>query len=120
MTESNNDLNKPWYVGTNESGANIPTENVAVFGPESGAVMTKLAIDSQIKIWADTPELVALGKWRALAILNQEYKSLSFRRLMLQMASRELTDDWTTVTNRMAAVDEVAREISKELMGREL
>lgn len=115
-----NELRKPWYVGTNESGANIPTENVAVFGLESGAVMTKQAIDAQIKIWADTPALIAVGKWRALAILNQEYKSLSFRRLMLQMAGRELTDDWTTVVNRMVAVDEVAREFSKELMGREL
>ena len=118
MTE-NNKPQKPYYDGVNESGCHFDGEMIPLFAADH-SVYPKDTIWNAIEKYCDTPMHKALAKWRALALLNQEYKSLVFRRLMLQFAGREMTDDWNTVIDRMVAVDTVAREMSMELIGREL
>jgi hypothetical protein len=115
----NNKPQKPYYDGQNESGCHFDGEFIALFAADH-SVYPKERIWEAIDKYCEGPLMQAMAKWRALALLNQEYKSLVFRKHMLELASRQLTDDWQTVVNRMISVDEVAREMSKELIGREL
>lgn len=92
-----------------------------VFPEGEGYIYSKLALDGLIKAYCgELPMQVQAAKWRILALLNQEYKNLVFKRQILMLASR--TDDplMDTVHSKMVAIDELAREYSKELLGKEL
>lgn len=88
---------------------------------EGGYIYSKLALDGLITAYCGTyPMQIEAAKWRILALLNQEYKNLSFKRQLLVLSSREDDPLWDIVIKRMVEVDKVAREYSLELTGQEL
>lgn len=83
-----------------------------------GFIYSKKALDGLIEAYCGKAEMqVMAAKWRILALLGNEYKSLSFKRQLLMLSNR--TDDplWDNVIRRMTAIDELSREYSIELTG---
>jgi hypothetical protein len=106
-------------------------DDILVFGPESKALFSKKAIDAQIAKLVSNAEddvepaqyitdLERAAKYRVIAILNGEYKSLTIRKAWLQLEGRDTHDDMTTVINRLYAVDTMARQYTFELVGRDM
>jgi hypothetical protein len=92
--------------------------SVAVFGPESKALFSKKAIDAQLELV--DKDMLEAAKYRVVAILNNEYKSLTIRKAWLQLEGRDTHDDMTTVINRLYHVDTMARQYTFELVGRDM
>lgn len=92
-----------------------------VFPQGDGYIYSKLALDGLIKTYCgELPMQVQAAKWRILAILGNEYKSLSSTHRILALSDR-LDDPVGEMTiKKMVAIDQVMREYSKELLGKEM
>lgn len=101
------------------TGIEFPFERVMVFGPNTKLMFNKKTIDAQIDQLTD-PAMKQAAKYRVIAILNGEYKSLTIRRAWLQLEGRDTHDDMTTVINRLYDCDTMARQYTFELIGRDM